>query len=304
MTSGLPAHPGGRSFCGPDVQDGQAVESQADPHIGCEGPHRQAIPHRPTLTAPPLPLLHIRVVGGDSRPSSRPLHRPQSLGTRPHLSGADRAPRPVPVRQGDKQPHPLRQLQHPHRARRIPRCQHLPPPLRPRPVRLDRGLRHRPRPRHIQSREHLGRIPQRLRQLPLGLPERRHVRGRRLPYGKHMPHHLGMHITLGADLVHLRHQPERGPVADDGLLRVQRPRIELRRSAQPQRMPGRRQGDPQPRHPERPQPPQREGETDGRRLTRQPLHPVHGVLAHDGENGVVRRDKSGQQGISPGGKAS
>ncbi|GEC04392.1 hypothetical protein SSP24_20470 [Streptomyces spinoverrucosus] len=69
-------------------------------------------------------------------------------------------------------------------------------------------------------------------------------------------------------------------------------------------MPRRRQRDPQPAHPERPQPPQREREPDGRRLTRQPLHPVHGVIAHDGEHGVIRRNKSGKKGISPSGKAS
>ena len=57
-------------------------------------------------------------------------------------------------------------------------------------------------------------------------------------------------------------------------------------------------------HPERAQPPQRERQSDGPRLTGQTLHPVHGVLAHDGDNGVVRRDKSGKQGISPSGEAT
>ncbi|GAA2204591.1 hypothetical protein GCM10009787_72350 [Streptomyces bangladeshensis] len=69
-------------------------------------------------------------------------------------------------------------------------------------------------------------------------------------------------------------------------------------------MPRRRQRHPQPGHPQRAQPPQRERQPDRRGLTGQPLHPVHRVLAHDGEYGVIRRDKSGQKGISPSGKAS
>ena len=104
---------------------------------------------------------------------------------------------------------------------------------------------------------------------------------------------------VGPGLVHLRHQPQRGPVADHRLLRLQRPRVELRRPAQPQRMPRRGQRDPQPGHPERPQPPQREREPDRPRLTGQPLHPVHRVLPDDREHRVVRRDKSGQEGHFP-----
>ncbi|GHK05339.1 hypothetical protein SY2F82_71360 [Streptomyces sp. Y2F8-2] len=69
-------------------------------------------------------------------------------------------------------------------------------------------------------------------------------------------------------------------------------------------MPRRGQRHPQPGHPERAQPPQRERETDGRRLTRQPLHPVHRILTDDGGRGVVRRNKSGQKGISPCGQPS
>ncbi|GAB7107434.1 hypothetical protein JCM4814A_57480 [Streptomyces phaeofaciens JCM 4814] len=69
-------------------------------------------------------------------------------------------------------------------------------------------------------------------------------------------------------------------------------------------MPRRGQCHPQPGHPQRPQPPEREREPDGPGFAGQSLHPVHGVLTDDGEYGVVRRDKSGQQGISPSGKAT
>ncbi len=112
-----------------------------------------------------------------------------------------------------------------------------------------------------------------------------------------------MDITGGTGLVDLGNEAERGAVADHRLLRVQGPRVELGRAAQPQRVSRGGQRDAQSGHPERAQPPQRKCESDGRRLARQPFHPVHGVLAHDGEHGVVRRDKSGQQGISPGGEA-
>ena len=122
--------------------------------------------------------------------------------------------------------------------------------------------------------------------------------------GQAVPDDLHMHVTVGPGLVHLRHQPQRPPVADDRLLRLQRPRVELRRPAQPQRMPRRGQRDPQPGHPERPQPPQRERQPDRPRLAGQPLHPVHRVLTDDGEHRVIRRDKSGKKGISPCGKAS
>ncbi|GHF03571.1 hypothetical protein GCM10014715_69740 [Streptomyces spiralis] len=61
---------------------------------------------------------------------------------------------------------------------------------------------------------------------------------------------------------------------------------------------------PQRAHPERPQPPQRERQPHGPGFAGQPLHPMDGVLTHDGEHGVVRRDKSGKKGISPSGKAS
>ncbi|GAA5000766.1 hypothetical protein GCM10023257_51030 [Streptomyces hyderabadensis] len=68
-------------------------------------------------------------------------------------------------------------------------------------------------------------------------------------------------------------------------------------------MPRRGQRDPQPGRPERPQPPQRQRETDRGVFTRQPRHPVHGVLAGDRDRGVVRRYQMGNKGISPGGKA-
>ncbi|GGW87678.1 hypothetical protein GCM10010320_81360 [Streptomyces caelestis] len=64
-------------------------------------------------------------------------------------------------------------------------------------------------------------------------------------------------------------------------------------------MPRRGQRHPQSGRPEPPQPPQRERQPDLARLTRQPLHPVHSVLTDDGEYSVIRRDKSGQKGISP-----
>ena len=108
-----------------------------------------------------------------------------------------------------------------------------------------------------------------------------------------------MHIAVGPGLVHLGHEPQRGPVTDHRLLGIQGARVEVGRSAQPERMPGRGQRDPQTGHPERAQPPQSESESDGRRLTGQPLDPVHRVLADDGDDRVVRRGKTGQQGISP-----
>ncbi|BCL31606.1 hypothetical protein GCM10017557_64650 [Streptomyces aurantiacus] len=64
-------------------------------------------------------------------------------------------------------------------------------------------------------------------------------------------------------------------------------------------MPGRGQRDPQAGRPEGTQPPQSERESDGRRLPGQSLDPVHGVLTDDGDHRVVRRNDSGQKGISP-----
>ncbi len=113
-----------------------------------------------------------------------------------------------------------------------------------------------------------------------------------------------MDITLGPGLVHLGNEPERRPVADHRLLRVQGARIEVRPPAQPERMPRRGQRDPQPFHPERAKPAEGEREPDGPGLTRQPLDPVHRVLTDDGERRVIRRNKSGQKGISPCGQAS
>ncbi|CAM5740266.1 hypothetical protein SHIRM173S_06496 [Streptomyces hirsutus] len=108
-----------------------------------------------------------------------------------------------------------------------------------------------------------------------------------------------MHITLGPGLPHPGHQPQGGPVTDHRLPGLQRPRVELGRPAQPQRMPRRGQRDPQPGRPERPQPAERQREAHRRGLARQPLHPVHRVVADDGEHGVIRRDKTGEKGISP-----
>ncbi|GAA3960595.1 hypothetical protein GCM10022384_11520 [Streptomyces marokkonensis] len=68
-------------------------------------------------------------------------------------------------------------------------------------------------------------------------------------------------------------------------------------------MPRRGQRDPQPARSQSPQPSQRQRETDRRRFTRQPLHPMYRVFTDNRERGVIRRDHSGNKGISPGGKA-
>jgi hypothetical protein len=69
-------------------------------------------------------------------------------------------------------------------------------------------------------------------------------------------------------------------------------------------MAGGRQRHPQARHTERAQTAHGERQADPARLTGQAFDPVHRVLADHGEHRVIRRNKSGQKGVSPSGQAS
>lgn len=113
-----------------------------------------------------------------------------------------------------------------------------------------------------------------------------------------------MQIALGADLVDLGNEPERGAVTDHRLLGLQGPRVELRRPAEPQRMARRGQRHAQPADAERPQSAERQRQTDGPVLARKPRHTVRCVLGDNRERRVIGRDKSTKKGISPGRQAS
>ncbi len=69
-------------------------------------------------------------------------------------------------------------------------------------------------------------------------------------------------------------------------------------------MAGDRQRDPQPPRPERAQPPQREGESDRPGLAGQRGDTVRGIVPRDVMRGVIGRDKSGNEGVSPRGEPS
>ncbi len=109
-----------------------------------------------------------------------------------------------------------------------------------------------------------------------------------------MPDHLDMYVlarhpgVLRAGLPHLRDEPERRPGRQHRLLGLQRPRVELRGTAQPQRMPGHRQRHPQAGRPQRPQPPQGERQPDRARLPGQAPHAVHRVVLRDPLCGFIR----------------
>ncbi len=214
------------------------------------------------------------------------------------LRRAHRAAVPVLVRHRDQQPHPLRHLQHPHRPRGIPWAPapraHAPPAPGTRPPPPPPPARNRPRPAATAPPSHPATPPP----APLRLAQRRHIRGRRLPHRQHPPDHLDVQIPLRPGLAHLRHQPVRHPVRDHGLLRLQRPRVEVRRTAQPQRMPRHRQRHPETGRPQPPQPAERQREPTGPASPWQPLDAVHRVLSDNREGRLVRRDESRQKRVS------
>ena len=236
----------------------------------------------PPVTAPPLPLLHIRVVRRHLRPPRRPLHRPQRLRPGRHLRRAHRPPCPFSYATRDQQRPPAAPAPAP-----APPAADTPAPAPPAPAPPAPGTRRSPPRPPARTPPHPAATAPRSPPAappPAPAPPRRATAHRRAAPpapadSARRPRHA--HRPAGPASYTSGTSPSAAPVATHRLLRVQRPRVELRRSAQPQRMPRRGQRDPQPGHPERPQPPQRQREPDRPRLAGQPLHPVHRVLADD-----------------------